>query len=92
MRDHLNCLESKGRETPNSKLFGHNYGREILHNIWQKLGKIIIVNSQQVQMRPNIDRYGNQYWYAYDPVTGKSFVSGSEADISMWIEQLYRSH
>ena len=92
MHNDLNCLQSKGRETPNSRLFGHNYRWVILDNFWQKLVKIILVNSQEVEVRQKIDRYGNQYWYAYDPVTGKSFASGSEADISMWLEQLHRSH
>jgi hypothetical protein len=27
----------------------------------------------------------------YDPITGQSLSSGSEADISMWIEQSYRN-
>ncbi len=92
MQDDITCLESKGRETPNSRLFGHNYVWKILDNIWQKFVKIIRADPQEIEVRQKIDGYGNQYWYAYDPVTGKSFASGSEADISMWVEQLYRSH
>lgn len=80
MQDDISCLQSKGRETPNSQVFRHNYCWENLHNFWQKFVKIILVNSQEVQVRQNIDRYGNQYWHAYDPVTGKSFASGSEAE------------
>ncbi|BCL38805.1 hypothetical protein [Nostoc sp. MS1] len=92
MQDDITCLESQGRETLNSTRFRHNYGWEILHKIWQKLVKIIISNPQEIQVKQKVDRYGNQYWYAYDPITGKSFASGSQADIAMWIEQVYRSH
>ncbi|BAT53231.1 hypothetical protein NOS3756_21900 [Nostoc sp. NIES-3756] len=92
MQDDITCLQSQGREMPNSTVFRHNYGWKILHNIWQKLVKIIILNPQEIQVKQKVDRYGNQYWYAYDPITGKSFTSGSQADISMWIEQVHRSY
>jgi len=35
-----------------------------------------------------LDRFGNRYWYAYDPATGRSTTSGSEAEIRAWIEEL----
>jgi hypothetical protein len=91
MQDDIACLQSQGRESLNNIIFRHNYGRKILHNIWQKFLKIIILDPQEIQVQQKVDRYGNKYWYVYDPVTGKSFASGSEADISMWIEQVYRS-
>lgn len=90
MQNDIRCLQSKGIETPNTILFGHNSHWRKLHNIWQNLLKRIQVNPNEIQVSKKVDRYGNQYWYAYDPVTGKSFASGSEVDISMWIEQLYR--
>ncbi|MBW4564596.1 MAG: hypothetical protein KME32_26400 [Mojavia pulchra JT2-VF2] len=61
-----------------------------LLNFWQSEMKILLADPDELQVRQKIDRHGNIYWQAYDPVTGKSFSSGSEVDISMWIEQLYR--
>jgi hypothetical protein len=55
----------------------------------QKIGKFLR-ESQELQVWQKVDRNGNIYWRAYDPITGKSFTSGSESDIRAWIEQLYR--
>jgi hypothetical protein len=51
----------------------------------------LLDNNKEIQVWQKSDSHGNIYWKAYDPVTGKSFSSGSEADISMWIEQRYRN-
>ncbi|QLE55542.1 hypothetical protein [Nostoc sp. TCL26-01] len=90
MQDDIRCLESKGIKTPASILFRQNFSWGFLQNIWQKFVKIILVDTQEIQVRQKVDRHGNQYWFVYDPVTGRSFASGSEADVSMWIEQTYR--
>ncbi|BAY31561.1 hypothetical protein NIES2107_34220 [Nostoc carneum NIES-2107] len=50
----------------------------------------LTADPNELQVVQKSDRQGNTYWRAYDPATGKSFSSGSEADVSMWIEQLYK--
>ncbi len=90
MQNDICCLQPKDRETKSDVRLRHNIFPGILQNIWQKLLKIVLANPQEIQVKQKLDRYGNQYWYVYDPVTGKSFASGSDADISMWIEQIYR--
>ncbi|MEH2179081.1 hypothetical protein [Nostoc sp.] len=57
--------------------------------IWANFVKKLLA-PHELQVWRKVDRHGNIYWQAYDPVTGKSFSSGSETDMSMWIEQLYR--
>ncbi|QSJ19287.1 hypothetical protein JYQ62_11535 [Nostoc sp. UHCC 0702] len=62
---------------------------EFLYNTWQKINKTFLADRNELQVWQKVDRHGNIYWNAYDPATGKSFSSGSQADIYMWIEQLY---
>ncbi|WP_414519790.1 hypothetical protein [Nostoc sp. PCC 9305] len=61
-----------------------------LHIIWESFVKKLLVDPNELQVWQKVDRHGNIYWQAYDPATGKSFSSGSETDVFMWIEQLYR--
>jgi hypothetical protein len=63
---------------------------KILHSIWENFAKKLLADPNELQVGQKVDRYGNIYWQAYDPATGKSFSSGSQADVCMWIEQLYR--
>lgn len=35
------------------------------------------------------DRDGTFHWYAYDPATHRTFESGSETDLRIWIEDRY---
>jgi hypothetical protein len=62
-----------------------------LHRVWQKLVNLLSANTKEPQVWQRVDSYGNTYWEAYDPISRKSFCSGSEADICVWIEQLYKS-
>ncbi|WP_445633531.1 hypothetical protein NSTC745_05199 [Nostoc sp. DSM 114161] len=93
MSNHKKCLEAKRIDiTSNSSFqekFNFNFWKS-LHNIWEKFIKQLLADPNELQVTQKVDRYGNIYWQAYDPVTGKSFASGSEVELSMWIEQLYR--
>lgn len=62
-----------------------------LEQIWRNITNFISINPHEVQVHRKTDRYGNQYWHAYHPGSRKSFSSGSEADIRIWIEKLYRN-
>ncbi|MBD2354720.1 hypothetical protein H6G41_08770 [Tolypothrix sp. FACHB-123] len=64
--------------------------QELLHNFWQNTVKILSSDYQELEVIQKVDRKGNIYWQAYDPISGKSYSSGSEVDVCMWIEQLYR--
>jgi hypothetical protein len=93
MKNGIKCLQSEDIEISCGSKFNQKINRtfgESLHSIWEKIVKTLLVDPQELQVSQKNDRHGNIYWQAYDPVTGKSFSSGSKADILMWIEQLYR--
>ncbi|MGB8697838.1 MAG: hypothetical protein WCD18_00330 [Thermosynechococcaceae cyanobacterium] len=52
---------------------------------WQEL-----THPLELRVWHKMDRRGISYWSAYDPRTGRSFTSGSEADMRYWIEQRHR--
>lgn len=62
---------------------------EFLRDRWQNLVNYF-THPSELRIWQTRDRFGNPYWQAYDPATGKSISSGSEAEIRAWIEQLYR--
>lgn len=63
----------------------------LLNQIWQNIISFISINPDEVQVHQKINRDGHIYWDAYHPGSGKSFSSGSEADVRIWIEQLYQN-
>ncbi|MFN6558345.1 MAG: hypothetical protein RMY28_000860 [Nostoc sp. ChiSLP01] len=93
MNNHTKCLEAEKINITSSSSFSKkanfNFWKS-LHNIWENFVHQLLADPNELQVTQKVDRYGNIYWQAYDPVTGKSFASGSETDVSMWIEQLYR--
>jgi len=60
-----------------------------LAQLWQRSIEYFS-NANEIQVWQKLDRLGNIYWQAYDPVTGRSTCSGSELEIRAWIEQFYR--
>lgn len=54
---------------------------------WQRFVDALSI-SQEPQVWQDRDREGKLLWYAYDPVTDRSF-SGSEAELRSWIESRY---
>ncbi|MEH2079935.1 MAG: hypothetical protein V7K89_07935 [Nostoc sp.] len=93
MNNDIRCLSTEDIEINCSpsfqKKFNLNFWKS-LYMIWENFIKNILADPHELQVWQKVDRHGNIYWQAYDPVTGKSFSSGSETDVSMWIEQLYR--
>ncbi|BAY10958.1 hypothetical protein [Calothrix sp. NIES-2098] len=89
MRNEIGCLQPE--EIKISSRTGNIFTSvcQALHSFWQNTMQTLLA-PDELQVIQKVDRYGNIYWQAYDPVTGKSFSSGSEVDVSMWIEQLYR--
>ncbi|MCP6759762.1 MAG: hypothetical protein NHB32_13585 [Fischerella sp. CENA71] len=90
MKNNRICLQSSGTEIELEVSYKHlPFFPKNLRKIWQQIINYLVA-SQELQVKQKIDRHGNHYWQAYDPTTGKSFMSGSESDMLAWIEQLYR--
>jgi hypothetical protein len=93
MNNHIKYLQTEKIDITCSPSFQKKVNSkfwESLHSIWKNFLNQLLADPNELQVRQKVDRHGNIYWQAYDPVTGKSFASGSEVDMSMWIEQLYR--
>ena len=61
-------------------------------SVWQTYWQQMVNafrRSNEPRVWQRVDRLGNVYWQAYDPVTGRSTASASEAELRAWIEQLY---
>jgi hypothetical protein len=56
-----------------------------LQKFGQKLYKLL-VGSNELQVWSTTDRAGQTYWHAHDPLTNKSIVCRSEAEMVEWIE------
>lgn len=54
--------------------------------LWQRLVDML-AHAHAPQVWQRLDRFGNCYWQAYDPATGRSTASGSEAEIRAWLEE-----
>ncbi|GAX41253.1 hypothetical protein NIES4075_22220 [Tolypothrix sp. NIES-4075] len=98
MNDNTRCLKSEDRLTnirqkakEEFKLHKTSYLFALGKKFWQNFVTWLLDETKEIQVWQKSDGYGNIYWQAYDPITGKSFSSGSEADISMWIEQRYKN-
>jgi hypothetical protein len=46
--------------------------------------------SQGLQVWQTCDRWGNRWWSAYDPATGRSVRNVSEDRIRAWVEHRYQ--
>ncbi|MBD2449364.1 hypothetical protein H6G76_19800 [Nostoc sp. FACHB-152] len=73
-------------------MVGNTYIKKILLDIWKKLRQALLADPNELKVWKKVDRQGNKYWCAYDPKTDKSFASGSEAELRIWIEQVSRSY
>lgn len=90
MRNELRCLQPEEVKITSKTSNILSYIGNLLHSFWQNTVKILLSDNQELQVIQKVDRQGHIYWQAYDPVSGKSYSSGSEVDVCMWIEQLYR--
>lgn len=48
-----------------------------------------LTNAAELEVRQIVDRHGQVWWYAYDPMTGVSIRTDSETNLRSWIEQRY---
>lgn len=56
-------------------------------SLWQSLTNALLRTSE-LRVWQRLDRFGNFYWQAYDPATGRSASYRSEAEMRAWIEEL----
>ncbi len=41
------------------------------------------------EIRHKRDRFGNEWWYVYDPATGETAHLGSEDEVRIWLDRSY---
>jgi hypothetical protein len=61
-------------------------GFSVLNSIWQNL-VTFFTKEPEVQVTKRCDRFGNTWWEAYDPFSGKSVSFGGEIEMLDWIEK-----
>lgn len=62
----------------------------ILRRGWQRLIESFL-GSNELQVWQTYDQFGNHWWHAYDPATGRHTSVVSEQELRTWIEKRYYS-
>ncbi|MGE5660110.1 MAG: hypothetical protein ACM37W_26270 [Actinomycetota bacterium] len=62
--------------------------RETVTAVWQVLATILTSNNQ-LRIWQTRDRFGNTWWHACDPTTGRSACVATEDELRLWVEQRY---
>ncbi len=57
-----------------------------IRKIWQFISEDM--NNREPQIWQRLSRDGTLYYYAYDPISGRSLNSASEDEVRMWLEEL----
>lgn len=68
--------------------------RSRLERIWQSLVGSLVQRTE-LRVWHTCDRFGNIWWNAYDPSTGRVLYEVPEAEMRRWLEQrhhLYRKN
>jgi hypothetical protein len=83
-RERLEVIFSQSEEkrVKNPKSFS------ALKTIWQHFSTIL-TKSNELRVWQRTDRFGNTWWNAYDPATGRSTSVTSESEMRIWIEERY---
>lgn len=86
--NHINCCDSPKVQNFSDSRYQVTKIKvsSFILRIWQYL-LIFFTKSQELVVRQHSNRLGNTWWSVYDPITSKSIVFGSEAEILMWIEK-----
>lgn len=76
----LNCYWHENKQVKESNL------RSALRRVWQWwLIRLRVSNEPQIWQ--TLDPWGNTWWHAYNPATGRSATRESETEILAWIER-----
>ena len=82
-RERLEVIFSQSEQKQvNSKLLS------AVNRIWQH-SLTILTKGNELQVWQTSDRFGNTWWNAHDPATGRSTSLASEAEMRVWIEEHY---
>ncbi len=57
-----------------------------VESLWQALRNILLPKAE-LKVKQVCDRAGNQWWYAYNPITGQSVYADTDNEMRRWIEQ-----
>ena len=60
----------------------------VLKQVLQALIQLF-ANGDELKIWITTDYQGNKSWHAYDPVSDRSTIQSSEAELRAWIEQRY---
>lgn len=66
-----------------------------LHSLLMRLKTISyalirwLATQPELSVRHKVDRFGNSYWYIYDPATQRSTCLTSEDAVRIWIEEWF---
>ena len=60
-----------------------------ISNTLKKVGRSLVKNSREPQIKQKQDKHGNKYWQAYDLNTNTYHTFSSEEDVKVWIEHRY---
>ncbi|PZO35419.1 MAG: hypothetical protein DCF19_24000 [Pseudanabaena frigida] len=55
-------------------------------SLWQGLWNFLVPKAE-IKVKQVCDRAGNQWWYAYNPITGQSVYADNDNEMRLWIEQ-----
>lgn len=64
-------------------------------SFWLKTSKLlqkfllVLTKEPEPIIRYKKSSFGNNYWYAYDPKTGRSAHLASEEEVLIWLEERY---
>jgi len=60
----------------------------ILRTFWQYL-LTSFIGSNELRIWQTYDCFGNNWWHAYDPITGRHTSVDSKAEMQAWIKKHY---
>ncbi|GBO54147.1 hypothetical protein APA_2095 [Pseudanabaena sp. lw0831] len=55
-------------------------------SLWQGLRNFLFTKAE-IKVKQVCDRSGNQWWYAYNPVTGQSVYADTDTEMRLWLKQ-----
>ena len=82
--EHLEqCFELKEK--------AQGWGTNFWRNVWTVLNQPLFEwnpsASHEPEIRRILDRSGQTWWYAHDPLTGQTTYLESEEDVQIWLEE-----
>ena len=58
-------------------------------NLFKNIGRNLVTQKNEPQIKQKCDRYGNLYWQVKDFATNKTYEFDSDRDVRVWIENRY---